>query len=119
VTPLQYEEVDGTIFVGSARGTHADWFSNLRADPNVEVQIGAHRFKGVAQAITDPIKIADFLELRLKRHPKIVGTILRSEGLSPAAARQELERYAGMRALVAINPIEGDSDAIYSSGGSD
>ena len=33
VTPLQYEEVDGVIYVASARGQRADWFQNALARP--------------------------------------------------------------------------------------
>jgi deazaflavin-dependent oxidoreductase (nitroreductase family) len=104
VTPLQYEEIDGAYYVGSARGTKADWFRNILADPCVEVRIKFHRFEGLAEPITDPFRIADFLELRLKRHPRMVGAILRSEGLPASPTRAELEAYAAHLAMVIIHP---------------
>jgi deazaflavin-dependent oxidoreductase (nitroreductase family) len=106
VTPLQYEEVDGAICVGSARGTKADWFRNLLADPRVEVRVKGRRFAGVAEAVTDPGRIADFIELRLRRHPRMVAAILRSEGLPPAPRRKELEEYAARLAMVIIRPAQ-------------
>lgn len=39
VTPLQFEEVAGDDYIASARGTNADWFKNIRANPRVRVQI--------------------------------------------------------------------------------
>ncbi len=41
VTPLQYDEVDGIIYVASARGVKADWYRNLVANANVEVTVGS------------------------------------------------------------------------------
>jgi len=108
VTPLQYDEVDGIIYVGSARGVKADWYRNLAANPNVEVTVGSRRFRGCADLITDPLHVADFLEKRLKLHPILAATVMRIEGLGATPSREQLEQYAKRRALVAIQP---DDDA--------
>ena len=102
VTPLQYEELDGRYYIGSMRGDQADWFRNIVADPNVHVRVGRKQFRGVAEAVTDPRRIADFLVLRLDRHPRMVGAIMRSDGISPHPSRDELERYASKIAMVVI-----------------
>jgi len=104
VTALQYEEVDGAIYLGSSKGTHADWFQNLVANPCVTVRVKARQFSGIAEPVTDPGRIADFLELRLRRHPQMVGAIFKSEGLSATPSRVELETYAHKLALVIIRP---------------
>lgn len=104
VTPLQFEELDGAIYVGSARGTRADWFRNILANPCVEVRVQNRRFAGMAEAVTDARRIADFLELRLKRHPRMMGAILKSEGLPAVPSRAELEEYASRLAMVIIRP---------------
>ena len=105
VTPLQYEEVDGAVYVASALGTRADWFRNILANPCVQMQVGPRRFDGMAETVTDPDRIADFLQLRLRRHPKMVGVILKSEGLPEAPSRAELEAYARQLAMVIIHPV--------------
>jgi deazaflavin-dependent oxidoreductase (nitroreductase family) len=106
VTPLQYEEENGVIYVGAARGQKADWFRNLVADPHVEVQVGARRFYGLAEPITDPARIADFLELRLRNHPRMVGAMLRADGVPAQPDRAQLERYAARIVLVAIRAVD-------------
>jgi deazaflavin-dependent oxidoreductase (nitroreductase family) len=122
-TPLQYEEVDSAIYVAAAQGQKADWFRNIVANPNVEVRLKSHRLQGTAEPITDPARIADFLELRLRRHPKMVAAILRLEGLPAQPSRAQLERYASKLALVAIKPIcanlkgEQDQDENSTTGG--
>ncbi|HKZ30557.1 MAG TPA: nitroreductase/quinone reductase family protein [Acidimicrobiia bacterium] len=107
VTPLQYEEIDGAIYVASALGDRADWFRNVVADPRVEVRVRSRRLAGIAEPITDPSRVADFLELRLSRHPRMVGAIMRREGLPPHPERADFERYAARRSLVIIRPAGG------------
>ena len=104
VTPLQYEEIDGTFCLGSSRGQKADWFRNILANPHVEVRVKSRRFRGIAETVTDPLRIADFLELRLRRHPKMIGTILQHEGLPAQPERAQLEAYAAKLAMVVIRP---------------
>jgi deazaflavin-dependent oxidoreductase (nitroreductase family) len=104
VTPLQYEEIDGKIYLAAARGKHADWFRNLVVNPIVEVRVKARRFSGVAEPVTDVKRIADFLEVRLRRHPHMVGMMFRAEGLRAAPNRDAMERYAADRTLVVISP---------------
>lgn len=108
VTALQYEEVAGAFWLGSSRGTRADWFRNLIADPIVEVQVRSRRFRGRAEAISDAERVADFLELRLARHPRMIGRILETEGLPSRPSRQQLVDYASRLALVIVRPLEPD-----------
>jgi deazaflavin-dependent oxidoreductase (nitroreductase family) len=104
VTPLQYEEVDGIYYVAAARGQRADWFRNIVANPHVEVRVRNKHFHGLAEPITDPARIADFLELRFQRHPQMMGTMFRAQGLPTQPNRVQLEQYATNRAMVVIRP---------------
>jgi deazaflavin-dependent oxidoreductase (nitroreductase family) len=105
VTPLQYEEADGVIYVGASLGARSDWVRNLQANPRAEVRLGRRRFAARAELVTDRGQIADYLELRLSRHPRMVGAILRSEGLPASPARSDLEEYAARLLVVALHPV--------------
>ncbi len=105
VTPLQYEEDQGVIYVAAARGPHADWFRNIQANPHVKVQIADRIYEGLAEPIIDPARIADFLQLRIKRHPLMMRAMLAAEG-QWRCGRAQLERFAARKALVAIKPLE-------------
>ncbi|HLO15538.1 MAG TPA: nitroreductase family deazaflavin-dependent oxidoreductase [Anaerolineales bacterium] len=107
-TPLQYEDLGGAIYVASANGRRADWFKNIEANPRVHLRIKSSEFDGLAQTVTDPRPITDFLQLRLERHPKMIGAILRSEGLPSQPTRRQLEQYAGNLAMVIIHRIKED-----------
>ena len=105
VTPLQYEEIDGEFYIGSARGARADWFLNIQADPQVEVRVKSRCFRGIAEPVTDPERIADFLEICLQRHPRMIGGMLRAEGLPPNPSHAQLAAHAENLAMVKITPV--------------
>ncbi len=107
VTPLQYEEIDGKYYLGAARGLQADWVRNIQCNPLVDVRVKSLCFRGQAEVVTDPIRIADFVEVRLQRHPFMIGLIMqKAHGLSKHPSREQLEKLAEKEALVIIEPIE-------------
>ncbi len=106
VTPLQYEQIEGKYYVASAFGTRSDWYCNILADPGVRVRVGRKEFEAIAEPSSDPVQIADFLEVRLARHPRMIGMMLRAEGLPPLPSRQDLENLAEDKALVILHPGE-------------
>jgi len=106
-TPLQFEDVDGVVHVASARGTAADWFRNVVADPHVTVTLRGRTVAAVAEPITDPVRIADVLEHRLRTRPVMVRLIMTAaEGLPLRYSRADLERIAAGKALVALRGVE-------------
>ena len=105
VTPLQYEKDNEVIYVAAARGPYADWFRNIQANPHVKVQIADRVWEGLAEPIIDPKRIADFLCLRLKRHPIMMRAMLAAEG-QWRCGRANLERFATKKALVAIKLLK-------------
>jgi deazaflavin-dependent oxidoreductase (nitroreductase family) len=112
ITPLQYEEYGGIYYLGSARGAAADWFRNIQANSRVQVQIRQHQFAGSAEAVTEARRVADFLELRMKRHPWMIGLLMRLEGLPFRYTRQDLEHFAAKKTMVLIipDPMAADID---------
>jgi deazaflavin-dependent oxidoreductase (nitroreductase family) len=107
VTPLQYEEINGDYCLGSARGAKADWYRNLAADCNVEVRVKNRCFHGVAECVTEPARVADFLETRLQRHPFMMGIIMKkAHGLPKHPSREQLLNLAASEATVIIHPVE-------------
>lgn len=103
-TPLQFERVDGDFYVASARGVEADWFRNILANPQVTVQLGRQRFAARSEPVTDPVRIADFIELRLQRHPRMIRLIMHFvDGLPWRFSRAELEAFCAGKALVILH----------------
>ena len=104
-TPLQYEKIGEDYCVGAGRGTRANWFRNVQANPNVEVSVGRRHFKAVAEAVTDPERVADFLAYRLKRHPVMIGLMMKLHQLPMRPSREQLLELAGKTALVVLHVI--------------
>ena len=106
VTPLQYEVIDAKLYVSAALGEKTDWVRNIMVDPHVEVRLKSKKFSGLAETISAPELIAEFLEVRYKLHPIMIGAILRAEGLSIPPGRQALMQYAQKLSLVVITPVD-------------
>jgi deazaflavin-dependent oxidoreductase (nitroreductase family) len=107
VTPLQYEEVGGNYYIASARGRDADWFKNICANPKVQIQIRERECDAIAEPVTDPARIADFIEFRLSRHPIMVRLIMHLfDGLPLGFNRASLEKVCQKKSA-------GDSVSIH------
>lgn len=103
-TALQYEEMDGYYYLGSSKGLNADWVKNILANPNVAIRVKKITFQGLAEVVTDSERIADFLQLRLTRHPKMVALIMKAEGLPESPSRSDLMEYTKNLSLVIVKP---------------
>ncbi len=106
MTPVQFEEIDSTYYIASVRGRDADWFKNICTNACVHVQIGDCEFDAVAEPVTDPAKIADFIELRLRRHPLMLRIIMLFDGLPLHFSRADLEKFCKEKAMVVLKPMK-------------
>ena len=105
VTPLQYEIIGSDYYVGAARGLKADWVRNIQACPRVEIRAGAGRFEGTAEIVTDASRFADFMEVRLQRHPRMIGLIMeKAHGLPRLPSRGQLEELGRSEVFVIVHP---------------
>lgn len=105
VTPLQYEQINGDYYLGSARGMKSDWVRNILSNPHVEIRVGSSYFHGAAEIITDPAKFADFMDVRLARHPLMIGLIMeKAHRLPRHPSREQLEALAKDEVFVIVHP---------------
>jgi deazaflavin-dependent oxidoreductase (nitroreductase family) len=105
LTPLQYEKINGAYYVGAGRGMRSDWFRNVLADRRVHVQAGRHAFDCLAEPVTETGRVADFLAYRLKRHPLMIGLIMKFAHHMPLRpSRTQLLELSRSTALVILCP---------------
>ncbi len=105
-TSLQYEKIDGSYYIASAMGAKADWYRNIQANHHVEVRVGQRHVRALALPIENPARVADFIEYRCLRRPRMVGAILRREGIRPPITREKIEQYAAGITMVILTPQE-------------
>jgi len=77
VTPLQYEVIDGVFHIGAVFGMKTDWVRNIQADPHVQVRVKNKTFRGQAEISTDPEDLADFIQYRMDKHPRMIGLMMK------------------------------------------
>jgi deazaflavin-dependent oxidoreductase (nitroreductase family) len=103
-TPLQYEQIGDAYYLGSMLGARADWYQNIVADPHVHLRIGRKTIPGLAEPINDPNQVYEFIKYRLAKNPRMIGTILRMDGISASPGEEELRDYSQDLTIVAIKP---------------
>jgi deazaflavin-dependent oxidoreductase (nitroreductase family) len=106
VTALQYQRIDGIYYIGSARKGKADWVRNIQANPIVRLRVKSETYTGTAELISDPKRIADFLEVLRLKGPWMVRWMLQLEGLSKNPSRTEIEAFAQGMLIVGVHVIE-------------
>lgn len=60
-TPVNYATVDGDIYCTSGFGRVADWYLNIKANPQVEVWLPDGRWAGIVEDVTSDEKGAFYL----------------------------------------------------------
>ena len=111
VTPLQFEKIGEDYYLGAARGLKADWVRNIQSNPQVELRVGAKQIQGTGEVVTDPSRFADFLEVRLERHPRMIGLMMEKvHHLPRRPARAQLEEMAKTEALVIVRPVRNSNE---------
>jgi deazaflavin-dependent oxidoreductase (nitroreductase family) len=112
VTPVNYREERGVFYVVSGRGTRSDWYHNLVAQPEVEIQIGRRHLKAIAMPITEPQEKARVLWLWARRSRRRRERYFGIPRDAPREERQavpsepEAVALASRQTVVAIRPRE-------------
>jgi len=105
-TPLQFEKIDDLYYVGAGRGSKADWYRNIQANPGVHVQVGRVVFDARAECICEPDKVMIFLKFRFKRHPLMMGLMMRFHSLPMHPTDDQLLDLGKTLAIVALHPVK-------------
>jgi hypothetical protein len=71
--------------------------------------VGRKTFPALAEPVSDPERVADFLAYRLKRHPLMIGLMMKLHKLPMKPSREQLLELGNNTALVILHPQEGAS----------
>jgi deazaflavin-dependent oxidoreductase (nitroreductase family) len=73
------EEPVGTYYVVAAWGERADWFRNIKANPEITYQVGRRRFRGRAEEL--PREEAERVFIKYgRKHPHMLQELMRFVG---------------------------------------
>jgi deazaflavin-dependent oxidoreductase (nitroreductase family) len=70
---------DGGYLVASGYGAGAQWFRNVRAEPQVRFQVGWRRYRGLAEPLP-PAESGRRLAAYAQRHPHAAAALMRMLG---------------------------------------
>jgi deazaflavin-dependent oxidoreductase (nitroreductase family) len=107
-TPLQYEKIKGAFYVGAARGTRADWYRNIRVNPQVRIRVGRLVMDCLAEPVVDIPRVIAFLKYRYEKHPFMMGWMMKIHKLPMRPDDSQLQELAKTLAIVILHPTEYD-----------
>jgi deazaflavin-dependent oxidoreductase (nitroreductase family) len=85
VNPMMYLAQDGRTFVFASRAgapVHPDWYLNLRANPEVTVELGTETFPATAVPVTGPERDTIYAE-QGRRYPGFAEYQLKTDRVIP------------------------------------
>jgi deazaflavin-dependent oxidoreductase (nitroreductase family) len=90
-------------FINSGWGLKSDWFRNLIANPNVQVQVSRRKFRGKAVVLPSE-EAGDILVEFISQHPNYVRLMMKIIGLEIKFNEEEIRSLVSAMPIVAIRP---------------
>jgi deazaflavin-dependent oxidoreductase (nitroreductase family) len=112
-TCVSFMPLDGHYVVFSGWGTRADWYRNLRAQPDVIVQVGRRRMRATAQLVGEPERRRELMLMMRDRSvscgpPRVVRSLFRLARLFDYEEEIRLAvEHATHMPIVVITPLDG------------
>jgi deazaflavin-dependent oxidoreductase (nitroreductase family) len=76
---VEHEQPVGGYYVVAAWGEQADWFQNIKVNPQITFQVGRRRFKGHADVLSREEAERVFLEYG-RKHPRMLQELMNFVG---------------------------------------
>ena len=93
VEVVEYSKAEGRIYIASGWGYKSNWYQNLLAHPAINIQLGPHKMKVLAQTLSPEESVKVLLDYRQK-HPFAARELSRFLGLEIIKSTpEEIEDY--------------------------
>ena len=104
VDVVKHDKDNDVYYVNAGFGLKSDWFRNLIANPNVQMQVSNRKFDGKAMVL--PLKEAgDILVEFIRQHPYYVRLMMRIIGIEIKLNEEENRSLVSELPIVAIKPL--------------
>jgi deazaflavin-dependent oxidoreductase (nitroreductase family) len=100
---VRFEPESGTAVTISAWGDRADWFRNIRKNPQVEAQIGWNRFAAEATILSEDQRVTEFLNYA-RIHPVMAVRLPGLVGYELDGSEDDFIAFAKVIEMVAVRP---------------
>ena len=103
ISAVQYEEFRGEHCISIPRGSKADWYRNILANPWVDAQVKGKKYRALAEPVTEAARIADFLGQGLAEQSSVVASLVRTHGLPSKPTRAQLGALASNLVVIFLH----------------
>jgi len=107
-TMIEYHKTNGIKYAACAFGEKADWYQNLRANPQVTIQSSDGTESAIAYRVTNDEELLEVYKLFMRRDPPLTNYYLSSLGIenNPKAvlANKEKVMWIGFKPTLEATP---------------
>lgn len=105
-TPLEYQRIDGVVHIFSGRGSKADWFRNLKANPDeVEIQIGFHTLTPEVEIVEGETEKEEILRWYVANHPFLASKLMGWDPVKDDPEKTDLFPLASMLEILRLRSV--------------
>jgi deazaflavin-dependent oxidoreductase (nitroreductase family) len=98
---VKHDKDNDVYFVNAAWGLRSDWFKNLVANPNVQVQVARRKFSGKATVLPSE-EAGEILVEFINQHPIYVRIMMRLIGIKIRFNEEDICSLVSEMPIVAI-----------------
>ncbi len=103
---VKYEPSSETYFIAAAWGEKCDWVKNIRANPNVQIQVDREKMNVVAKQLTPDMGEAVILDYA-QRHPTAMKNLAQYMGYKLDGSEADYRELGRLLLMFALKPQPG------------
>ena len=107
---VKHDPTTGTYYIAAAWGEESDWVKNIRANPDVQVQVGRRKFYMLAKQLTPDegeLTILDYSQ----RHPTAMKNLASYMGFQLDGTEADFRELGRMLLMFSLTPRSQGSPA--------
>lgn len=103
VDVMDYDKATDTYYIEAAYGSRADWFKNIKSNPNFEAQVGRRKFKACAEELPEK-DTGELLVQFFHRKPSYTRSVMAMVSVK-FKDEDELREIGKKLTLLAVKPL--------------
>lgn len=100
---VKHDPKSDTYYIAAGWGEKSDWVKNIRANPNVKVQVGSRKFDMLAEQLTPDqgeLTILDYAQ----RHPTAMSNLARYMGYELDGSEADFRELGRLLLMFSLTP---------------
>jgi len=100
---VRYDKDEDIYYIASGYGTKSDWYKNIKATPNVKIQVGFRKSNAKVEFLSEERNEEEIRDYA-RRHPTAIKQLAKLIGYKLKGEEGELSRLSKLWPVIAFHP---------------